>query len=219
MKKFFVLLMLLCCLTGCAQEAAAPPATQAPETAAGPVTVFPLPVTLDPAKLDNCTVAVSLSEGDAYVDDEGYLQMRLTVYTYDLYDMAELSRLEEGGILHIRGKDIPVTSLEYTLHGRVLINGGLDMGGYELRSDDGTVYYESGYSDVKSWYPIGTALIPVSQDFLYIDRSDLDAPPRIYYPGDFLHPDSGIDYRFTPHNTTVTVQNGKLLYMDRVYTP
>jgi len=147
------------------------------------------------------------------------MQMRLTIYTYDLYDMVDISRLEEGDILRIGQDHITVTSIEYTAYGSLLINGGLDAGGYELRTDDNTVFYETGYSDMKSWYPVGTILIPVSQDFIYTDCSDLDVQPRIFYPGDFLIPDTGIDYHFTPHNTTVTIEGGKVIAMERRYTP
>ena len=48
-------------------------------------TISPLPSSIDINNLDNCTLPVSLEEGDAYVDDTGAMQMDVTVYTYDLY--------------------------------------------------------------------------------------------------------------------------------------
>lgn len=218
MKKLIALMILCCLFTACAAAPEAAPAeTTMAETAA--VTVAPLPVTLDPNQLDNCTVAVSLQEGDAYVDDTGAMQMKVTVYTYDLYDMADIARLKSGDLLIIGQKEVTVTSVEESGYGSVLINGGLDAGGYELCTDENTVYYETGYSDVKSWYPLGDTTIPVSPDFQYTDRSDLDRDPIIYYPGDFLIPGTGIDYNFTPHNTTITIENGKIIAMYRIYTP
>lgn len=38
-----------------------------------------MPAAIDVKHLDNCTVAVSLKEGDAYVDDTGAMQMKIAV--------------------------------------------------------------------------------------------------------------------------------------------
>lgn len=59
-------------------------------------TIYPLPITIDMNCLDNCTVAVSFEEGDTYVDDMGVMQLDVTVYTYDVYDMVDTSDLEVG---------------------------------------------------------------------------------------------------------------------------
>lgn len=218
-KQLLFLLALLCLVTGCAAQKLPASSPSLPETTAGPAVIMPLPVTLDPEDLDNCSVSISLQEGDAYVDDTGIMRMRVTVYTYDLYDMVDISRLEVGSILLLQQKEVHITALERAPSGNIVINGGLDVGGYELRTDDNTVFYETGYSDVKSWYPLGEAVLQVSPDFTYTDRSDPDRPPICYYPGDFLIPGTGIDYYFTPQNTTITIENGSILAMERLYTP
>ena len=61
--------------------------------------------------------------------------------------------------------------------------------------------------------------IPVSSDFLYTDASDLDKDATIYYPGDFLADNAGIDYNFTPYNTSITIVDGYITTMNRLYTP
>lgn len=197
--------------------------TEAPTDAPAEAPVFsgvrPLPVTLDIADLDNCTVAVSLDKGDAYVDDTGIMQMELTVFTYDLYDIVDIATLSGGDTILIRGKEVIVEALDRAENGDVRINGGLDMGGYELRTDENTVYYEIGYSDVKFWQSLGSVTVPVSGDFLYTDRSDLDAEPKTFYPGDFLVDYGLFDYAFFPDNTTVTIENGYIISMERVYVP
>lgn len=227
MKKHAIMLFTLCwLLTACASAQETLPATQTAATSAAvtetvteAAPVSPLPVTVDTAHLDNCTVAVSLSKGDAYVDDTGVMQMKVTVYTYDLYDMADIARLQVGDTILIRRQDIPVTDLEWTAYGTLMINGGLDEGGYELLTDEATVFYETGYSDVKAWQAVGEATIRVSPDFVYTDSSDPDHDPVICFPGDFLTEAAGIDYSFTPQNTTIVIQNGLVTAMHRVYTP
>ena len=182
------------------------------------VIVSPLPDYIDINNLDDCTVAVSLEHGDAYVDDTGAMQMDVTVYTYDLYDMVDMAALKEGDTIIIRGQEIAVTSLERKENG-LYINGGLEQNGYEFRTDDTTVWYESGYSDVKAYYELGKTTIRVSADMNFYDSSDLDKGEIMYYPGDFLTDKAGIVYHFVPYNTSIVIEDGKIIEMYRIYMP
>ena len=58
--------------------------------------ISPLPETLDINALDNCTVAISLENGGAYVNDGGKMVMDVTVYSYELYDMVDIAALKES---------------------------------------------------------------------------------------------------------------------------
>ena len=184
-----------------------------------PIVVAPLPVTIDMEQLDNCTVAISLEEGGVYADDTGAIQMDVTVFVYDLYDMVDIALLEEGDIITIWEKEVRVDSIERNENGTVSINGGLDKGGHEFHTDDNTVFYESGYSDVKSYYELGKATLNVSAEFTYTDASDLDNDPVVYPLGEFLKAAEGMNYYFNPNNTTITIQDGVVVEMTRVYTP
>ena len=181
-------------------------------------TISTLPGSIDINNLDNCTLPVSLEEGDAYVDDTGAMQMDVTVYTYDLYDMVDITSLKEGDIIIIRGREVKVTSLE-RLEKDILINGGLDEDGYEFRTDDSTVWYECGYNDSKVYYELGEATIRVSAEMNFYDSSDLDKGEIKYYPGDFLTDKAGIVYHFVPENTSIVIVDGKIVEMYRTYMP
>ena len=236
-KNILLLLMFSILLTACSPnqtpstESNQTPVTEAPitpppteeqiptDTTLSPVTVTPLPETIDLDNPDNCTIAVGLSDGSIFADQSGTLQILATVFSYDLYDAVELSQLKVGDTLVIRDMEIVITSLEYSSHGNLLINGGLDAGGYDLCTDENTVYYETGYSDMKSWQEIGVVTLPVSPDFVYTDSSNLDREPVLYHYDDLLHPDNGIDYYFTPQNTTLVIENGMVTAMNRIYTP
>lgn len=180
--------------------------------------VMPLPNLNDVQEIDNCTVAVSLEQGDVYVDDSGAMQMDVTVYTYDLYDMVDIAALKEGDVIVIRNEEVTITSLEQNARG-LLINGGLDENGYELRTDENTVWYECGYSDIKSYYEIGKITLRVSPDMCFYDSSDLDKGECIYYPGDFLVENPEFMYHFVPNNTTIVIEDGMIIEMHRQYTP
>ena len=233
MKKLVVLLMICCMCTACGTKEETnvnvPEQTEETvevveeeneeaETTEG-AKISPLPTTIDMNALDSCTLAVSFEEGDAYVDDTGEMQLDVTVYTYDLYDMVDIANLKEGDTIVIQGNEVVVESMETLESGLLFINGGIENGGYDLWHDESGVYFEHGYSDVKSYYPIGEATIKVSPDFQFVDSSDLDKGEVTFYPGDFLTEDAGIVYNFTPNNTSVVVEDGKVIQMTRIYTP
>ena len=56
-------------------------------------------------------------------------------------------------------------------------------------------------------------------DFEFVDSSDLDQGEVNYYPGDFLTDAAGIVYYFNPNNTSIVVEDGQVILMNRVYTP
>ena len=181
--------------------------------------INPLPETLDVNALDNCTVAVSLEKGDAYVDDNGKMVMNLTVYSYELYDMVDIASLKENDVIVRKDEEVTITEVERTDSGLVRINGGEENGGFDLVSNDNTVYYETGMNDIKAYYELGKATLPVSVDFEYIDESVLDSEAKTYYPGDFLTDDAEIEYNFTPNNTSIVIENGTIIKMNKVYMP
>lgn len=236
MKKTIIsILALVCLLTACSAEKtpAAPAPTQhtttqtatentpAPTAAptVAPNVVIPLPGTVDLSHLDNCTVAVSLAQGDAYLDDTGMMQMQVTVYDYECFDMVDIAQLAVGDVIVLHGQAVTISQLERSETGSILINGGLDLGGHELVSREDTVYSETNYNDRKFFLEVGNVSIPVSPDFVFTDTSNLDVGAVLFYPGDFLIDDPGITYPFTPYNTTITIENGKVIAMERVYIP
>lgn len=181
--------------------------------------VMPLPVTVDLDHLNDCTVAISLDKGDVYTDKNGAVQMDATVYVYDLYDMVDISLLKEGDSILLRQKEVVIDSIERKDNGAVLINGGLDVGGYELYTSGNTVYYERGYSDSKFYYELGKVTLPVSAEFIYNDASDLDKDAVIYRAEDFLKDTAGLKYYFGPNNTTIQIEGGYVTVMTMVYVP
>ena len=181
--------------------------------------ISPLPETIDVSALDNCVVAVSLEKGGAKLSDNGKMVMDVTVYSYDLYDMVDIASLNENDVIIRRNEEVTVTELERLESGLVRINGGEENGGFDLNSNDSTVYYETGMNDIKAYYEIGKATLPVSDEVEYVDKSDLDAEPKIYYPGEFLTDDADIEYNFSPNNTSIVIENGTIVKMNKVYMP
>lgn len=234
-KKILVLLMAFCLLlTGCAasqkrnEENEIPPDVAASKVMESPDTdstahteethtIMPLPDTTM-ENLTDSILSISLKDGDAYVDDSGIMQMDLTIYTYDKYDMVDISKLKVGDTIVRHSGEVKVISKEKNEAGTIYINGGLENGGFDLVTDDCGIFYETGFNDVKTWYEIGEATIRVSADFKGIDNADLEQGGVIIYPGDFLV-GAVTNYDFTPYNTTIRIEDGQIVEMNRVFTP
>ena len=179
--------------------------------------VHPLPDTTM-ENLNDAILSISLEEGGAYVDDTGKMQMDVKIYTYDRYDMVDISELKVGDILVAHAGEIEITAMERSESGIIRINGGLEEGGLDLVTDDSGIFFETGFNDAKNWYEVGEATILVSADFLGHDNSNPEQGEALIYPGDFLV-GAVTDYNFTPYNTTIRVEGGQIVEMNRMYTP
>lgn len=226
MKKMFMLLMTLvlalALLAACGQtepptdtDVPASEETLAPESAV----VRPLKQEIDTASLKDGTYAVSLAEGDVAKAEDGAVQMKAKLYIYDVYDMVDVAGLKEGSKIERLGEEITVDTIERRENGDVVINGGIENGGFELATDDTTVFYEIRENDAKAYYEIGEVVLPVAEEFVFTDASDLDSDPLVYTAEEFVAPESGIAYHFVPNNAKIIVQDGAVIALNRTYIP
>ena len=118
--------------------------------------IAPLPAIIDMNAPDNCTLAVSFEEGDTYMDDNGRMQMDVTVYAYDVYDMVDIANLKEGDTIVIRDEEVLVESMETLKSGLLFINGGME--------NDEILYYPGSfltdqYGVVYDFTPYNTSIV------------------------------------------------------------
>lgn len=180
--------------------------------------IVPLPATLSVDDLKDCTIEASFENSDIFMDG-GALSIRMTVYDYEKFDMVDISQMKEGDTLVINGKDMQVASLEEFGNGVLEVNGGLEQGGCNLWSGDDGVYQEVLMDSGNHYYPIGTAVIPVDENFRYYDQSNLDTPQEEYYAGDLLTMADSVDFSCQENNATVRIANGKIVEITKIYTP
>ena len=182
-------------------------------------TIKPLETTLDVNNLMDCTFQASFDSSDVYLNNDGALVIAMKVWDYELFDMVDISTLEVGDIIVMNQTDVTVESLDRA-DGTVMINGGIDEGGYNLVTDENGVYYSMGFDDIKTYYELGEAVIKVAQEFSYTDESyDPKATPIEYYAGDFLLKMQNVTDSFVPFNTTVRVENGWIVSIVITYMP
>ena len=217
MKKMLLLLVAVCLLVSGCGKSGQDAVTEEPKQEIPAVTVNPLPDTTM-ENLNDAILSVSLEEGDAYVDDTGIMQMDVKIYTYDKYDLVDISALKEGDTIVTHAGEVEVTSLERSEGGILYINGGLEEGGFDLVTDDSGIFFETGFNDAKNWYEVGEATIRVSVDFLGYDNADPEQGEVVIYPGDFLVGEVE-NYDFTPYNTTIRVEEGQIVEMTRIFVP
>lgn len=228
MKKMMLFYVVLCLLlTGWINQSeailtdstlcAAAIAEEAINPGEIPVIVYPLP----DATMENLTdaiLSVSLEEGDVYLDDTGKLQMNVTIYTYDAYDLVDIALLQVGDRIVTHAGEVDIISIRHLPGGTIAINGGWEEDGLTLMTDDSGFYYAIGANDTKSWYEIGKATIRVSVDFRGYDQSDLEMGEVVFYPGSFLV-NEVTNYDFTPYNTTIRIEEGQVVELHRMYMP
>ena len=218
MKKLIFLFTLCLLLVGCTRKNE-PVTLPAPEPATRSIVqtnwIQPLPSAIDLENLGDCTLSVSLQEGDIYVDDTGATQMKLTVYEYDLYGAADVAALRVGDTITIDGENVVVKELNVDAYGTVAINGGLDGDGYSLVTYEDTTYHRLLENDSKDYHEVGSITVPVDESFIYNDLSM--EKPAVYTVSDLL---SGkAEYSFYAQNTTVRLEKGRAVEMTRVFVP
>ena len=225
MRKIVILVLALCLLlVGCGgsksetqQNGTENVADDVVKPAVDGNTINPLPdSTMD--NLADAILSVSFEKGDVSVDDTGKMQMKVKIYTYDLYDAIDIAQLKVGDTFAAHAGEIEVAELEKLANGNICVNGGLEKGGFELTPGDGGIFYEIGFNDAKNWYEVGETTIRVSADFEGHDNADPAKGEVIIYPGDFLV-DDVMDYNFTPLNTTIRVEAGEVVELNRIYNP
>ena len=225
MKLSLVVISLLCILlSGCANTKNDPEqlsgfALETTVEEKTSVTVIrPLPDTTM-EELEDSTVHISFGQDNFYKDESGHIFLRMQIYSYDKFDMVDISNLKAGDTILLSDEKIQVEAVEQNDHGTVLINGGLDEGGFDLASDDSGIYFVHGYNDFKSWNLVGDVQWPVSDNFIFTDSADLGKGEVIYSAVDLLADIPAEAYGYHPQNTSVRIERGQVVAMERIYTP
>lgn len=223
MKRYIVFVILLrLMLSGCGVKNESPAATAGPDptelTEALPQQVVPLPRNVELSEDASGSFPVSLGEGAVYVNKANMPEMKATVYDYELYDKVAMEELKVGDSILRLGQNVPVSSIESDGNGDIVINGGLDMGGHVFRAGADGDYYEISYNDAKSYTPVAEVVLPVADEFFFVDKSDFDGEPQTYYLDTFFV-DGLFGWYFFPSNTTIELENGVVVSMERIYIP
>lgn len=180
--------------------------------------IAPLPSGLDIQDLEDCTVPAAFTS-----DDFRWMggNLRMTVYSKDLYDAVEISRMQVGDTLVYTGEPMVIESIE-ELHGGIAINGDIDNGGCCLAGYEGGTYVTRNWDDHATYTKLGTAEVALADDFVIIDCGEFPTDPAdTIRTGQKLYLESLKDSRreFFSLNTLVTIENGMITEINRRWIP
>ena len=180
--------------------------------------IAPLPSGLDIEDLKDCTVPAAFTS-----DDFRWMggNLRMTVYSKDLYDAVEISRMQVGDTLVYTGAPMVIESIE-ELHGGIAINGDIDNGGCCLAGYEGGTYVARNWDDHATYTKLGTAEVALADDFVIIDCGEFPTDPAdTIRTGQKLYLESLKDSRreFFSLNTLVTIEKGMVTEINRRWIP
>lgn len=190
------------------------------ENAPAAKTVAPQAGEIDPDHLEDGIYAVAFDRGDILGGATGIYMNSVHFYTMDWFDIVDINTLAAGDTLVVRGEPILVTSVE-VVDGTVMVNGGLEEGGVELRSEeDSNGFRVWEYDDVATYTERGVGTLTLAPSAVFIDSSDFEKGTITVGYDDIVSAiqNSENEY-FNEENTTVRIEDGKVVEINRIYLP
>ena len=128
--------------------------------------IAPLPAGIDISDIHDCTVSATFN-----TDDFRWMggNLRMTIYTKDLYDAVEISQMQVGDTLIYESKPMVINKIEDADGGGININGGLEEGGCWLVGYEGGTYIARTWDDHAIYSELGKAEVALEGDFVIID--------------------------------------------------
>ena len=154
-------------------------------------------------------------------ESDGQLTVRAEIYTEDSYDIVDIHCMTEGDAIYIKGQLLPVRSVEQTDSGIIDINGGVENGGSALIAvDESNCFVYAGMDLERSYTLHGITTLAVSDSVKLIDKYDL-SEEKEYAGAEAVSALKDIveEYPLTCYDGTVTVENGEIVEIQRVYRP
>ena len=190
--------------------------------------VHPMQGVLLSDPLSDGTYHISFESDKVWVGERKNTINDAVVYDYDRYTAPEIEALSEGDTIatHLNGTEeitaLTVESVERE-NNYVTINGGIEEGGIDLCKEDDH-YRTLTWDDFPVYYEVGVAKQLVMADDIELSdgAADFEADPVIV-KGDRAVCDAMSNeedgYGWNAGNTTVTIQNGEMTHVDRIWVP
>ncbi|MFV8222853.1 hypothetical protein [Faecalibacterium hattorii] len=220
--------MVGCGTPGSTAGSAAASTTSTTSSEAQKTEVQPMQGVLLSDPLSDGTYHISFESDKVWVGERKNTINDAVVYDYDRYTAPEIEALREGDTIatHLNGTEeitaLTVESVERE-NNYVTINGGIEEGGIDLCKEDDH-YRTLTWDDFPVYYEVGVAKQLVMADDIELSdgAADFEADPVIV-KGDRAVCDAMSNeedgYGWNAGNTTVTIQNGEMTHVDRIWVP
>ncbi|WP_437450163.1 hypothetical protein [Faecalibacterium duncaniae] len=178
--------------------------------------------------LSDGTYHISFESDKVWVGERKNTINDAVAYDYDRYTAPEIEALSEGDtiVTHLNGTEettaLTVESIERE-NNYVTINGGIEEGGIDLCKEEDH-YRTLTWDDFPAYYEVGVVKQLVMADDIELSdgAADFGADP-VMVKGDRAVCDAMSSeedvYGWNAGNTTVTIQNGEMTHVDRIWVP
>ena len=152
------------------------------------------------------------------------------LYTEDIYDIADVSKMAVGDTFEAEGKTITIETIEQNKFGDIDINGGFEAeNGYTLTNpEDTNGWTTTGYDDFCTYTERGPVSLDLAENVTFTDKWDLDL--AAIEVGREPLTVTGIEAvtkaitesendSFNERNTELVIENGKVVEITRTYNP
>lgn len=181
--------------------------------------ITPMSSGLDIRALQDCTIPAAFKASDFNWPGSS---LQVTAFSEDLYDAVEVSQMQAGDTLVYEGKPIVVASVKEE-NGGVTVNNGYDEGGATLSPNGGGTYRATIWDDHSVYTELGKTSLMLADDFIFIDCGDNPSDPSdTIRTNQKAYLDNMPDYRkdnFSPLNTRIVIENGKVTQIERHWIP
>ena len=143
--------------------------------------------------------------------------LSFTVYSEDIYDIVDIATLETGDTIVIAGEPVPVETLELDEDDDLMINGIWLLHAFE--EDNGWKVVQE--DDYPTWTERDDVTLPPAANVVYTDSSVLDQDPVTVTGASEIAAAiaSSEDASFSQYNTSIRVENGEVVEINRAYMP
>ena len=192
------------------------------ENAARPAekTIAPMAYDIDVNNLPDGVYPVSFDRGDVLSGASGIYMNSVHIFTQDWYDLVDVSTLKVGDTIIVEGEEVPVLSLEETEYG-IDVNEEQDARAFYLRSEeDANGYTVHGLDDLTTFTEQGVTTLVVDASATFTDAWDIESEPvTVNAEGIVEAMQTSANDMFVPYNTTVRIEGGRVVEINRVYVP
>lgn len=163
----------------------------------------------------------------AYIDENGISEedgmpvIRAEIYTEDSYDIVDINSMTEGDVIYINGTLLPVFTVDHTDSGIININGGVEEGGSALVAvDESNCFVYAGMDMERSYTRQGIVNFVVSDDLKFVNKSD-PTEEKEYTGSEAVSALKELvnEYPLNCHTCSITVDNGAIVEINRLYIP
>lgn len=190
------------------------------ENADDPKAVKPMASDVNVRALADGTYPVAFNRGDIFTGASATFMNAVHIFSMDVYNADELEALRAGDSIVVSGETYEVKTV-VRWGDTITVNGGSDNsdGSDFVRTDDGKGYRVRMFDDAATYTEQGVNALIIDPSAVYTDNSDPDAPVTAEYDNIIDTMKASANAYFDQYNTTLTIENGRVMAIERHYIP